>query len=183
MGIIDFKTAFYYPFNRPAGLWNILWILIPIIGWFAFFGYLIRIVKHFIKGDFSQTPEFDFSNNLSFGFMMFFKMIPLMAAVMAINFVTGLVPFIGILVMLFVSLFIIPMLFINFFNKETVESSFELSKVRAVFNNFDEYLIVVLKSIALQIIFFVMIIVLVGLPAGSFTKNIFFANFYGKYAK
>ena len=71
----------------------------------------------------------------------------------------------------------------NFFKKETIESLFEFKKVNAVFDNFMEYIVVVLKSIALQIIFLIMIIVLVGIPAGSFTKNIFFADFYGKYCK
>ena len=60
MAIIDFKTAFYYPFNRPIGLLNILWVLLPIIGWFALFGYTIVIIKHFIKGDFKELPEFGF---------------------------------------------------------------------------------------------------------------------------
>jgi hypothetical protein len=38
-----------------------------------------------------------------------------------------------------------------------------------------------LKSLALQLIFLVMIIVLVGIPAGAFTKNIFIADFYRRH--
>jgi len=135
MTIIDFKTAFYYPFNRPAGLWNILWILLPIIGWFALFGYTIVIIKHFIKANFKELPEFNFMKNLELGFWMFIKMIPLMAAYMAVQFVTVRLPVIGRLVMLFISLFVLPILVINFFNKETVESCFELRKVKPVFEN------------------------------------------------
>lgn len=183
MKVIDFKTAFYYPFNRLEGLLNVLWILLPIIGWLALFGYTIVIIKHFIRADFSALPKFDFKDNLNLGFWMFVKIIPLMLAYMAIQFVAARIPFIGLLATLFISLFVLPMLIINFFDKETVESSFELKKIKPVFKNIEEYLIVILKSVALQIIFLIMIIILVGLPAGMFTKNIFFADFYGKYVK
>ena len=36
---ITFEKAFKFPFNRPEGLLNILWVLLPIIGWLALFGY------------------------------------------------------------------------------------------------------------------------------------------------
>ena len=39
------------------------------------------------------------------------------------------------------------------------------------------------KSIGLGLIFFLMMIILVGIPAGSFTKNIFLADFYGRRVK
>lgn len=90
--------------------------------------------------------------------------------------VTGLVNF-------FLGLFVIPILSINFMNKETVESFFEFEILKSVFDNLGDYVVVVFKSILLSIIFFVMIIVLVGLPAGSFTENIFLADFYRRKVK
>ena len=125
----------------------------------------------------------DFGIDINLGFMMFFKAIPFMIVYMVIQFVFGFVPIFGMIGILFISLFVIPMLFMNFFKKETVGSLFEFDKVTPVFNNIGEYIVVVLKSIALQIIFLIMIIVLVGIPAGSFTKNIFFADFYRRYVK
>jgi hypothetical protein len=41
----------------------------------------------------------------------------------------------------------------------------------------------ILKSILLSLIFLVMIIILVGIPAGTFTKNIFLADFYRRRVK
>jgi len=180
---VDFGSGFKYPFKRPVGLLNILWFLLPIIGWFALFGYGIRIVKHFIRGDFKELPRFRFGKSLGLGFLMFLKSIPFGIAIIFVYIIVGLIPFVGFLGSLFISLFVVPILTINFFKKETVESYFELSKVKAVFDNLGEYIIVILKSIALKVIFFIMIIILVGIPAGAFTKNIFMADFYRRYVK
>lgn len=183
MKVLDFETAFKYPFKRAVGLLNILWIFLPIIGWFALGGYTITIIKHFIKGDFKELPKLNFNRDISLGFFMFLKAIPFMVIYALIQVGLGRFPYAGLIGLLFISLFILPMLIMNFFKKETVGSLFEFGKVSAVFENFGEYLMVVLKSIALQIIFLIMIIVLVGIPAGSFTKNIFFADFYRKHCK
>ena len=183
MESIDFKSAFKYPFNRAAGLLNILWMFIPIIGWFALYGYGITIVKHFIKGDFKELPKMDFGENLGLGFFMFFKSIPFMIVLFIMYIFLIFIPFIGPLASWFISLFIVPVLTINFFKKETVASYFEFEKIKYVFEDFEDYIIALLKSIALGIIFFLMIIILVGIPAATFTQNIFFADFYRRYIK
>ncbi|MBW2966356.1 DUF4013 domain-containing protein [Candidatus Woesearchaeota archaeon] len=183
METIDFKSAFKYPFNRAKGLLNILWLLLPIIGWFILFGYGITIVKHFLKSDFSKLPVMDIKANLSLGFFMFLKSIPFVIVLFIIQAFAIFIPLIGTLVSWFISLFIVPILTINFFKKETVSSYFEFEKLKHVFNNFGDYIIVLLKTIALTIIFFLLIIILVGIPAGSFTKNIFFADFYRRNVK
>ena len=54
---LDFGTAFKYPFNRAKRMWYILWLLVPIIGWFALGGYSIRLVKEFTKGKYKHLPE------------------------------------------------------------------------------------------------------------------------------
>lgn len=180
---LDFKSAFKYPFNRPVGMLNILWFLLPIIGWFALMGYSIRIVKHFIKNDFKELPLFNFGESFKLGFFMFLKMIPFIIVIVIVNVVVGFVPKVGVIANLFINLFIIPILVINFFNKETIESYFELGKIQYVFENFLEYIIAILKSIALAVIFIIMSVILVGIPAQSFTKNIFLADFYRRYVK
>ncbi len=182
--MVDFKTAFRYPFNRAKGMWNILWMLLPILGWFALGGYSVRIVKEFSKGRFEQLPTFQFKSDLKLGFMMFLKAIPfIIAYALIVNVLNTIGLGIGGSVNLFLSLFITPMLFINFFNKETIGSLFEFKIIKSVFNNLNDYVIALLKSILLSIIFLIMIIVLVGIPAGAFTKNIFLADFYRKNIK
>ncbi|MFH1455820.1 MAG: DUF4013 domain-containing protein [archaeon] len=190
MAKLDFKKAFKYPFNRPKGLLNILWILLPIIGWFAIGGYSIRIVQEFCKGKFKKLPIFKFKSDLKLGFFMFLKALPFVIVYAIFISVVGLVvEVLGLnegvlsLVDLLLQLLIVPMLTINFFNKQTIESFFEFRIIKSVFNNFGDYLLALGQSILLGIIFLIMIIVLVGIPAGAFTKNIFLADFYRRRVK
>jgi len=181
---LDFKTAFNYPFNRAKGMWNILWILIPIIGWLALGGYGIRIVKEFIKGKFKQLPTFNFGSDLKLGFMMFLKAIPFILAYAAIVILLYWANiWVGVTVRVLFDILVLPILLINFFNKETVESLFEFKIVKHVFKNFGDYILVLLKSLLLGLIFLIMWVVLIGIPAGTFTKNIFLADFYRRNVK
>jgi hypothetical protein len=152
---IEFEKAFKYPFNRPAGMINILWLFLPIFGWFALGGYTIRLVQHWSRGDFKELPVFEFGGNLKLGFFMFLKGIPFYIVYMILNSILGRGVF-GAVATMFIALFVIPILTINFFNKETVASYFEIDKVGAVFQNIGDYIIAFLKSMLLQIIFFVM---------------------------
>ncbi len=180
---LDFKTAFKYPFNRPKGMWGILWILLPIIGWFVLAGYGVRRIQEFSKGKFKKLPAFKFSSDLELGFSMFLKALPFALVYIAVSFgLTIINPFLRFFSVIF-EIFAIPILFINFINKETIASFFELRIVRSVFNNFGDYLIALSKSILLGIVFLVMFVVLVGIPAGTFTKNIFLADFYRRKVK
>jgi hypothetical protein len=177
---VSFGNAFKYPFNRAVGLLNFLWVLVPIVGWLALYGYTIRIIQNFAKGDFKELPLFDFGGNLKLGFWMFLKMIPFIIGYMALQFALGLVGTTGVVASILVGIFIVPMLIINFFVKETIGAYVEFRVIKPVFENFGDYIIAALKSIGLQIIFLLLSIVLVGIPAGQFTKNIFFADFYGR---
>ncbi len=190
MKTLDFKIAFKYPFNRATGMWNILWALLPIVGWFALGGYHLRIIQGFSKGEFKQLPTMKFGSDLKFGFFMFLKAIPFMVAYMvALGGFAKIVEISGIyegligLVSTLVGVFVLPILAINFMNKETIESFFEFKVVKSVLNNLGDYIVMLLKSILLGIIFVIMWIVLVGIPAGSFTKNIFLADFYMRRVK
>lgn len=180
---LDFETAFGYPFKKPIRLWYILWGLIPILGWFAIGGFTIRIVNNFIKGDFKEIPRMEFSDDLSLGAVMFIKALPAWIAITAASMILSLIPIIGFLSSLFISLFLVPILSINFIKHQTVESYFDFQILKKVFDNISEYSIALLKQIALGIIYIVLTIVLVGIPAGQFSRSIFIADFYGKYVK
>ncbi len=190
MKTLDFKTAFKYPFNRATGMWNILWVLVPIFGWFALGGYGVRIVQEFSKGHFKELPTMKFGDDLVLGFMMFLKALPFMLVygiflgvlsetISMLNMPEWLVAVADVVI----GIFALPVLAINFFNKETVGSFFEFRVVKPVFEHFCDYIMAMLKSILLGIIFMLMWIVLVGLPAGAFTKNIFLADFYRRRVK
>ena len=184
MAELKFSTAFKYPFNRAKGLTNIFWILVPIIGWLALIGYTIRIVKEFCKGKFKKLPKFSFKSDLKLGFFMFIKFIPFYLAYGLLMVILSLIhPGLQTGVDVFLQIFVLPILFINFFNKETVQSLFEFKIVKLVFENLSDYVLAFLKTIALSVVFFVMWIVLVGIPAGSFTQGIFLSDFYRKVTK
>ncbi|MAG47548.1 hypothetical protein CL617_03005 [archaeon] len=180
---LDFETAFKYPFNRAKGMLNIFWIFLPIFGWLALGGYGVRIVQEFVKGNFLELPVLKFNNDFKLGFFMLVKAVPFIIAYAILSTILTLFSPVLVIVRLFIEIFIIPILFINFMKKETVESLFEFSLVNVVFSNFKDYVVVFLKSILLAIIFFVMMIILVGIPASVFTKNMFIADFYRRNVK
>jgi hypothetical protein len=180
---LDFKSAFNYPFNKAKKMWNILWILLPIVGWFVLGGYGIRIIKEFSKGKFKQLPALKFKKDLNLGFMMFLKSLPFILIYILIStLLIEISSWLEVVDIIF-KIFAMPILFIHFFNKETIGSLFEFKILKAVFDDIGDYVIVLLKSILLGLIFLVMTIILIGLPAGAFTKNIFLADFYRRKVK
>ncbi|MFH0808324.1 MAG: DUF4013 domain-containing protein [archaeon] len=181
---LNFKSAFMYPFNRAKGMWNILWILFPIFGWFALGGYSVRIVKEFISGKFKNLPLMKFGDDMRLGFFMFLKAIPfvvVMVIMFGILFLTN--PILEVMAEVLFGIFVFPMLTIHFMNKQTIGSFFEFRIIGKVWNNFGDYFLAILKSIGLALVFLIMIIVLVGIPASQFTKNIFLADFYRRMVK
>ena len=151
---LDFKTAFNYPFKRPKGMCYILWILLPIFGWFALGGYGIRLVKEFSKGKFKQLPVLKFKSDIKLGFWMFLKSIPFIlvyGVVMSIINYTN--PWAGGIIRTLLEIFVVPILFIHFFNKETVKSLFDFKILKSVFNSIGDYIVTILKSILLAVTF------------------------------
>ncbi len=175
---LDFNKALKYPFNRWKGLLNIFWAIIPIVGAFALFGYMVKIVKSMINGGFEQLPEMSFGEELSTGFFMFLKYIPFVIVLMIVNIVLAFIPIIGQLLSLAINLFIVPVLVLNFIKKETIASLFEFAIIEHVLNDIVGYLIAILKTIGLTIIYVVLCFVLVGIPALSFGGNIFLADWF-----
>lgn len=181
---LEFETAFKYPFNRAKGMLNILWVLIPIFGWFALGGYGVRIVQEFTKGKFKKLPIFKFGDDMILGVLMFVKSIPFILVYMVILVIVDIIgPWTGGLTRFILEFFVVPILTINFLNKMTVSSFFELHIISSVFNNLGDYIIMALKSILLFIIFLFMSIILIGIPAMVFTQNIFIADFYRRHVK
>jgi|GEM_PF-348610 hypothetical protein len=192
---LSFGDAFRYPFNSAKRMFNILWLLLPIFGWLALGGYGVRIVREFARGQFRELPEMRFGDDMKLGFFMFLKAIPFVIFCMLffvivfaffdkilgmnVRLAAGSMDIIyPIIVCNFFEIFFLPILVINFMIKGTVGSFFEFRIVGAVFRNFWDYLLTLLKSIVLGVVFLFMWIVLVGIPAGTFTKSIFLADFY-----
>jgi hypothetical protein len=115
---------------------------------------------------------------------MFIKAIPFVVVYgVLMGILTVINPVVRGLAQFFLIVFVIPILSINFMNKQTVGSYFEFNILKYVFDNLGEYTIAWLKSLLLGIIFAFMSIILIGIPASVFCKNIFFADFYWRKVK
>jgi len=184
--MLDFKSALKYPWGAPKRLWNILWILLPIIGWFALGGYGKKIVNSIVGGNTTELPEFGgFGDNFVVGFMLFLKMLPLMIIIMLYNLLLNAIVEVGIIywpLWLAYTAFLIlimPWIGINFLQKYTVASTFEFkTAANTVFGNFVEYIIALVKTIGYVIIYAILSIVLVGIPCMAFGQRLFIADFY-----
>ncbi len=175
----SFKSGFSYPWGKPSRLWNILWVLLPIFGWFALGGYSKKIVKSLVSGNTEQLPAFgSFWQNFKEGIFILVFMIPTIVALMVMN----MVPLIGELVTVLSVIFLLPWLMINFFMKETFESLWDINRAyKVVTVHVVEYLFALLKSIVFGAVYFVLCFVLVGIPCLAFGKNFFLADFYRRH--
>ena len=177
-GKIGFGQAFTYPFRKFSRIFNILWLFVPIVGPFAVYGYVVWVTQKFIRGEYRQLPKFHFGKNLKLGFFMFLKVIPFSVAFAIILMLLGYLGTIGTIITVILSFFVYPMLIINFIQYETVAAPFNIKAIKPVFTHIGDYLISILKTIALYLIFLVMCFILIGIPALYFTPGIFLADFY-----
>ena len=168
-----------YPWAKAGRLWNILWILLPIYGWFALMGYVKKIVRDLVNGKMAELPKFGSSwKNFKDGMIVFIFLIPTMIALGLLN----IIPFAGTAAYFLASIFLLPWLVINFMVKETFDSLWELKNAfNNVFNNAVEYIFVYLKTLVFIIIYSILSFVLVGIPCYMFGYPYFLAGFYRRY--
>lgn len=121
-------------------------------------------------------------DDLKLGFLMFLKSLPFMFLYAIL--IVGVLYFVNETAAetlnLLICFFVLPILMINFFRKQTIESYFEFSILKHVVGNLGDYLVTMIKQYALSIIFMILIFLLVGIPALYVTGSIFVANFYGR---
>ncbi len=181
METISFSDALLYPFKEPKRLLYALLLLIPILGWLILFGYIVRLVNEFIEGRYEGLIKLDFMEDLKLGFVTFLKALPFYILYTVIVFAAIYVnETLGNLVSLLLGFFVVPILVVNFLRKQTIESFFEFQLLNIVRDNPGDYIIAVLKQYALSIVFLILSILLVGIPAMLFTNSIFVANLYGR---
>jgi hypothetical protein len=178
---ISFSDALKYPFKTPLRLLYILWGLIPILGSFIIFGYVTRLVNEFIDGRYEGLIKLNVIDDLILGIVMILKSIPFIIVFVIIYSVTTYISeALGIIIILF-ALFVIPILMVNFFRKQTIQSLFEFDILKVAKDNLGEYFMAILKQYALMFVFLILSIILIGIPAMYFTNYIFIANLYGNF--
>jgi len=203
--ISSFKEGLKYPWGVPRRLWNILWMLLPIMGllvimgylqdrlWallpmvglvaislLAIVGYFQRIVRAIVAGNKTHLPEFgSFWENAKKGFILLVKMIPLMLVYSLVYYT----PFIGLWAGWFVEIFFMPYLMINLFVTDKFEESFNIRKTwDAVFGNVQEYLVAYVKTIGFIVIYMAASFIIVGIPCLAFAQVFFLAEFYANHS-
>lgn len=175
------KKGLKYPWNKASRLWNILWVLVPIFGWFALAGYSKIIIRELIKGQRKNLPAFGkFWSNFKQGVIIFVFLIPTM---FVLNII-GVIPFFGGTLSLLISVFLFPWLIMNFFIEETFNSLWEVKKAfNIVTENIVDYLWAYLKTIIYMIVYGILSIFLIGIPCYSFGGYYFLTEFYKNHKK
>ncbi|MBD3354476.1 DUF4013 domain-containing protein [Candidatus Woesearchaeota archaeon] len=175
------KQGLKYPWNKASRLWNILWLIVPIFGWFALIGYGKKIIRELISGKRKKIPMF--GNpwvNFKQGVIVIVMFIPTMIALGIIN----MIPVVGGTLYMLISIFILPWLTMNFFIEETFSSLWDVRKAfDIVFGNAMEYIIAYLKTLIYSVIYGLLSIVLIGIPCYTFGYFYFLTEFYSTYKK
>jgi hypothetical protein len=175
-GYSDIPTGLKYPWSKPGRLWNILWILIPILGLFAIIGYVQKIVRTIVGGDKKELPAFgNFWDNMKAGFWVVIKLIPLIIVLNIIKWI----PILGPIAWLFLALFFVPYIVVHFLVTGDFASTFDYQKVvDDVFGDIKNYVLALLKTIVYGAVYYVASLVLVGIPCLHFGGCYFMAEFY-----
>lgn len=175
----DLVLGLKYPWNHAKRQWNILWILLPIFGWFALIGYGKKIVLELVSDKRQGLPAFgNFWNNFKEGAMIFILMLPTFLAIGFLN----VIPVAGRLLATLIQLFLLPWLTINFFVKGKFDALWELENAYdAVFSNVKEYIVFLLQSIIFGTVYWFASFILIGIPGMAFGHMYFFTKFYQKH--
>ena len=179
---LAFEQGIKFPWQKPAKLWYGLWLLVPIIGWFALGGYWIKIIKALVAGKNKELPEFGkFWDNFVDGVVLFVKILPLVIVVSLLEHI----PLIGEILQFAVSILFVPYLLINTVITGKFEESFNIKKAWniVIVKKFADYLIVLVKTIGYVIVYGILSIVLVGIPCLMFGEYYYFCDFYAKNKK
>lgn len=178
---LSLSDAFKYPFKNPIRLLYALLLIIPILGPLTIWGYVVRLVNEFIEGRYDEPVKLDIIEDLKLGIIMFLKAIPFIVASMILFLVASYINTTLVIIFLLLEMFIAPILIVNFFRKQTIESLFEFDILKVVKDNFGDYIVAFLKQLVLSIIFLILSFILIGIPALYFTNSIFIANLYGNF--
>ncbi len=175
----DLVSGLKYPWNKGSRLWYILWVLVPIFGWFVLGGYFKKIVKTLVTKQRKELPKLGsvFENFIE-GVVIFVFMIP----TFIVFGIIGSIPFLGNLASVFLSVFLVPWITINFFIKGNFMALWEIKKAfNLVFDNIKEYLFAYIKTIMYGIIYGILSLILIGIPCAVFGRLYYLTAFYKKH--
>jgi hypothetical protein len=184
--------ALKYPFARFKRLFYWLWLLIPIIGWLAFSGYILRIIQDVIKGKHRQVPKFGkFWPNCKLGLLAWIVSIVIAVVMMLIGLLQLVLGLWGMVIyyisVIYISL-ISPIMIVQLAETENLSKAFNFIRAhKIVFGNFRPYIIMLLKQLVVGIVLLLasipIITLIFTLPAMSYSKQYLYARFYENVKK
>ncbi len=173
------KEGLKYPFVNFKRLFNFYWVLIPVWGWFVFFGYAVKIINEIRSGKREELPPIrPFKGLFKLGFLV--AVLSLVYGI-AINIVLK-IPLVGWIGYIYIML-ILPIVFIQFAETEKMADGFDIVRAtKTVFGNLGKYIVMYLKIIVVGLIFMAasipIITLIVTIPAMSFMQYLFVMDFY-----
>jgi len=179
---LSFENGLKFPWQKPKRLWYGLWLLVPIIGWFALAGLQVKIINALVQGKNKEVPKLGkFWDSFMQGLIIFVKILPLVIAVSLLQYV----PVIGDILQVLANFIFVPYLFVNLVVTGKFEESFNIKKAWdiVVVKNFADYVIAIVKTLGFVVIYAILSIVLVGIPCMMFGEYYYICDFYARTRK
>ena len=176
---LNFSEIFGYAFRNKNYWVYLLWILVPIFGWFILSGYGVRVIQTFLEKNFVSPPKIMPKSDMKKGFLMFVKFLPINLAFAGVSVLSEMVKIFYVLYALF--LFLIPLLYVNYAKKETFASTYEFGIFEKNFSNFKDYLFAFFRYALLALVSIPLCFILIGIPILFYSSYISFAQFYTKF--
>ncbi len=176
-----FESAIKYPFSNPKSLIVYWLILVPIFGWFPLMGYIFKISKEILKGNYKKTPDFgEYWTNFNIGFRFFAFLFVIGIITVIVQEVIGLI---FNLLNIYLSLFLFSgmitgfilsglsnILIMRYVETKKAERAFNLKKTWKIFSKtWSDYFFTLLKifvgTLVLLIIPFIAFLITLLLPS------------------
>ena len=195
----DLGEAIKFPFKNFNRVFNIFWVLIPIIGGFLFGGYAIRVINGLYRGE-KELVEFgDFVENLKHGFVLTIAMLVPMAVYLVLLLIFGVAIYFSLSVTLLMVIFIVieviifllmsfslPILMFQYAEEgDFVEGMNVFKALKFVFSNFGGFIVTGLKGVVVGLIWVIpyfiamaLMFVIIGFPLLYLVSGIFGFSWY-----
>ena len=184
--------ALKYPFAKFKRLFYWLWLFIPIFGWLAFSGYVLRIIQEVIKGKHRQVPKFgQFWPNCKLGLLAWIISIVIAVVMLFVGLLQLVLGLWGTVIyyisVIYISL-ISPIMIVQLAETEDLAKGFNFIRAhKVVFGNFWPYIIMLLKQLVVTIVLLLASIPIITLvftfPAMSYSKQYLYSRFYANVKK
>jgi hypothetical protein len=179
--------AITYPLKKFWRLFYWLWALIPVIGWISYIGYTLRLTREVMRGNKKEAPKYGkFWENFNNGLFPFIVILAINIISMFIAPVLKKVGVVGNILYYLLALligFLLGVMVLQYIEKWRIEDFFKIGRAfSTLFGNFGSFIVMLLKQLVASIVFLIMsipiITMLFTMPAMGYSKNMLLADWY-----